>query len=130
MSERKRILIVEDEAVNALALQIMLKSAGFDVIGSVAKGEKAVDEAIEKKPDLVLMDIRLAGEIDGIEAARRIKDLSDIPIIFMTGYAERIIENRANELNPVGFLTKPIGYADIEKKIKTFFVKNSDSLLE
>jgi CheY-like chemotaxis protein len=122
MSERKQILIVEDEAVNALALQIMLKSAGFDVVGSVAKGEKAVEEAIEKKPDLVLMDIRLAGEIDGIEAARKIQEIIDIPIIFMTGYAERIIENRANALHPVGFLTKPIGYTDIERKIKAYFI--------
>ncbi len=121
MSNSKNILIVEDEAVNALALQMMLKTAGFVVIGSVAKGEKAVEEAIEKKPDLILMDIRLAGEIDGLEAVRRIKEKVDIPVIFMTGYAERAIEKRASELNPVGFLTKPIGYTEIEKKIKSFF---------
>jgi len=52
---------------------------------------------------------------------RRIKEKVDIPVIFMTGYAERAIEKRASELNPVGFLTKPIGYTEIEKKIKSFF---------
>jgi CheY-like chemotaxis protein len=119
MNEIKKILIVEDEAVNALALQLMLKSAGFEVIGAVAKGEKAVEEAVNRLPDLILMDIRLAGKIDGIEAARRIIEAVNIPIIFMTGYAEQVIEQKANELNPAGFLTKPISYSEIEKKIKT-----------
>ena len=121
MSNSKQILIVEDEAVNALALQVMLKSAGFEITGAVAKGEKAVELAIEKKPDLILMDIRLAGEIDGIEAARRILEKINIPVIFMTGYAEQAVEKRASELNPAGFLTKPISYSEIEKRIKNVF---------
>lgn len=119
MKKITRILIVEDEAVNALALRIMLTGAGFEITGTVAKGEKAVEEAIQKVPDLILMDIRLAGQIDGIEAVRRIKEVIDIPVIFMTGYAEPAIESRAKELNPLGFLTKPISYSEIEKRIKT-----------
>jgi len=124
MCKIKSILIVEDEAVNALALKLMLTTAGYNVIGSVAKGEKAVDEALKKIPDLILMDIRLAGEIDGIEAAKRIRGQKYIPVIFMTGYAEASVEERASALHPEGFLTKPVSYSEIEKRIG---VLNSES---
>lgn len=120
MKEIKNILIVEDEAVYALTLKIMLSKAGFNIIGIAAKGEIAINEAVNKKPDILLMDIRLAGELDGIETVKRIKKEIDIPVIFMTAYAEKSIEEKALKLQPLGFLIKPLNCSDIEKRISIY----------
>lgn len=108
MSKELRALIVEDEAIIALSLRRTLAEAGFEVCGTVAKGEDAVRVAEETQPAVVVMDILLAGALDGIEAARRIMQKTDVPIVFTTGYQDSEIRDRAMELHPVGFLKKPI----------------------
>lgn len=125
MKAIEKILIVEDEAINALALKFMLTKSGFSITKTVANGIEALNEVKNNQPDLILMDIRLAGDLDGIETARIIKKSIDIPVIFMTGYAETNIENQARALNPLGFLTKPVNYNDIETLIKSINIVKS-----
>ena len=103
-----RILIVEDEAIIAMGLQMELEEAGYQVCQSVATGEEAIACVAQDPPDLVLMDNRLAGKMNGIEAARALLAVHPLPIIFMTGYAVHEIIERLQELKPLGILTKPV----------------------
>ena len=82
-----RILIVEDESISALFLHTLLEDTGYRVVGIIESGEEAMVMANQVKPDLILMDIMLKGEMDGIEAANRIYALYGIPTIFMTAYS-------------------------------------------
>jgi two-component system, response regulator PdtaR len=111
------ILIVEDEAIIAMGLQMELDLAGYEVCQCVATGEQAVACVAKYHPDLALMDNRLAGKMDGIAAARIILATHPLPIIFMTGYAAQDIMDRARELNPLGYLIKPVRVIEIERLI-------------
>lgn len=113
-----RILVVEDEALIALWLDMELKQAGYEVCSLTATGEAAV-EIVEKKNliDIILMDIHLAGRINGIEAARRIHTASDIPIIFMTGYPQKDLIEQVDKLKTVNYLTKPLKMGDLKNAI-------------
>ena len=99
----KRILIVEDEIVLAMALEKMLNAIGYEVIGIVTTGEEAIERSGREWPDLVAMDIRLAGKMDGIDAAARIEEISGAGIIFMTGYDDEGTRERALALKPLRF---------------------------
>jgi DNA-binding NarL/FixJ family response regulator len=101
------ILIVEDERLVALDLASTLKEIGYSVVGSVSTGEAAIEQAIKLCPDLVLMDIRLAGELDGIQAALQIQEKADIPIIYLTAYSDDPTLTRAKATGPFGYLVKP-----------------------
>ena len=81
------ILIVEDEAVISFGIKASLERAGYSVLGIVTTGEEAVAMALENRPDLILMNIVLEGSLDGIEAARRIRQEADIPVIYLTANA-------------------------------------------
>jgi AmiR/NasT family two-component response regulator len=104
----RRVLIAEDEIVSAMALEKMLAELGHQVIGIVTAGEEAIELAIRESPDLVVMDIRLAGKMDGIDAAARIVEKSGAGIVFMTGYDDEGTLARATAMNPLGILNKPI----------------------
>ena len=86
MDKQIKILLVEDEFINALLIKKQLEFIGYAVSHHVTTGENAIISAKQNHPDIIIMDIRLAGEIDGIEAASVIKSESDIPVIFITGY--------------------------------------------
>lgn len=103
-----RFLVVEDEVILDRCLAMELEEFGFTVCGRVARGEEAVAAAVREHPDVILMDIRLAGEPDGVETARRILSIEPIPIIFMTGYSDGEAVDRARGLNPLGCVFKPI----------------------
>jgi two-component system, response regulator PdtaR len=121
VNERLRILIVEDEAIIAMGVQMELELAGYEVCQIVATGEAAVANVAANAPDLVLMDHRLAGKMDGVEAAQAIRDLDSVPpisIIFMTGYAGQDMMERAQELNPLGYLIKPVRVAEMQTMIE------------
>ena len=108
MEGGKRILIVEDEMVLALSLEKLLERMGFVVVGIVATGEAAIERARADRPDVVAMDIRLAGAMDGIDAASAIVAENEIPIVFMTGYDDSATKLRAMSLRPLGYMVKPI----------------------
>ena len=97
---KARILIVEDESIIALDLSGILRGLGYEVSGIVPSGTKAVEAAVADPPDLILMDIILLGDMDGIEASRRIRSSRDIPIIYLTANADPATVQRARDTEP------------------------------
>jgi CheY-like chemotaxis protein len=114
-----KILIVEDESLVALALQMSLERAGYDVCEPVATGEEAIESTRKENPDVVLMDVHLVGGMDGIEAARRIGDFSSAAIIFVTGYSDQGLRDRTLALRPIAYLTKPVEPEDVEAALRS-----------
>jgi len=110
---RANILVVEDDFVIARLIAESLKDLGYGLAGMVASGEEAVKKAAETHPDLILMDIRLKGSIDGIEAAEQIASLH-IPIVYLTSYSDERTVERAKITEPYGYLIKP--FTDTELK--------------
>lgn len=106
-TRRLRVLVVEDEAIAAMDLEMMLEVLGHSVCGVLAEGPEAVREAGATRPDLVLMDIRLAGGTDGVEAAHEIRRLYGIRSLFLTAHNDRATLDRAAAALPFGILTKP-----------------------
>ncbi|HSO25230.1 MAG TPA: response regulator, partial [Methanobacteriaceae archaeon] len=102
-----KILIVEDEGLTAMELQRKLKMAGYDVPTFAFSGKEAIKKAEEIKPDLVLMDIFLKGQIDGIDAAGEIKRKLDVPIIYLTAHGDQKTKERAKSTEPFAYLLKP-----------------------
>ena len=102
-----RILIVEDDAIIGRHIQTSLKRMEYGVLGVLLTGEEAVEQALQHEPDLILMDISLAGAMDGVEAASQIRHHLDIPIIYLTAYADQQTLQRAKITDPFGYLLKP-----------------------
>lgn len=101
------ILIVEDELLIANNLSRMLKRLGYSVISIVSSGEAAIQVVAQQQPDLILMDIVIKGEINGIEAAKQIQSSYRIPVVFLTAYADNNTVNQAKEHGGYGFIVKP-----------------------
>lgn len=108
-----RILIVEDDALIALDLQQTVEEMGGTVVGHAAHAENAVGLAARHKPDVVLMDIRLAGGSDGIDAARGIRQKQDVAIIFVTGNSDPGTRSRVLEFSDALLLTKPVDHMQL-----------------
>jgi len=121
----ERILIVEDEKIIGLDLQRRLEKFGYTVVDLVSTGEKAIAVAWETRPDIILMDIMLAGKIDGIEAATRIKENSKIPVIFLTAYADENTLERAKQAEPFGYILKPFKERELYTTIDIALYKHS-----
>ena len=119
-----KLLIVEDEAMLAWMLSLNLRQLGYEAGEAVATGEAAVQAAIDRQPDVVLMDIRLAGDMDGIEAAEKICAQRRVPIVFMTGYSDDNIRSRAKAVCPAAYLVKPVTPDDIEPILTALFDGN------
>ena len=96
-----RVLVVEDEAIVAHDLRLRLQELGYSIAASVPSGEEAVQQAAALHPDLVLMDIQLAGDLDGVAAAEQIRTQYDIPVIFLTAYADEATLQRAKVAEPL-----------------------------
>lgn len=106
-----KILVVEDERITGEDIKMGLESAGYTVPSIVSSGEEAIQEVEKFLPDLVLMDIRLHGEMDGIEAAEHIRSRFKIPIIYLTAFSDENTVKRAKETQPSGFIIKkPFGF--------------------
>ena len=105
--DKKRILVVEDERLVAKHIENMVRGLGYDVAAVVATGEDAVRTALETLPDLVLMDIMLRGDMDGITASEQIWDLAAIPVVYLTAFADDATLDRAKVTEPFGYLLKP-----------------------
>lgn len=110
---RKRLFAVEDEALIMMELKDRLERLGFEVCGSAARGENAVRRIAELGPDLVLMDVNLAGAMDGVEAARRVYEDYRIPVVFLTAYSEPGLIERAGKAGAFGYLVKPFQERDL-----------------
>ena len=118
MKDNLSILVVEDEAFTARCLKIDLQELGINVLGPVAKGEDAVEIASHENPDLIFMDIRLAGPMDGIEAVQIINKNKNIPIVFMSGFVtDYIIQKVQKEVEYLEFIEKPINITVIKRII-------------
>jgi len=110
---KAKIMVVEDEGVVSIDIRNMLQKAGYNIAAVAFEGEEAVKKAELSGPDLVLMDIGLKGKIDGIEAARRIRERFQIPVVFLTGFADDVTVAKAQEINPSGFIIKPINEEEL-----------------
>ena len=119
-----RILVVEDESLVARDLEHMLISLGHSVVGIITTGEEALKAARDKQPDLVLMDIVLKGEIDGIAAAERIWESWGIPVVYLTAYADDTIFQRAKLSEPFGYLLKPFERRELQTTIEMALYKS------
>ncbi|HPR17166.1 MAG TPA: response regulator [Candidatus Cloacimonadota bacterium] len=114
MNHTHKVLIVEDETIVALSLKTELESYGFSVLEPVASGEKAIAIIRHECPSLILLDIRLSGDLTGLDVARTpMSHAHSGLIIFMTGYITPAIKAEALKLNPVAFLEKPVDICDI-----------------
>jgi len=119
------ILVVEDEIIVSKDIQNSLKKLGYTIVGSAASGEKAIEVAQAEKPDLILMDIMLKGEMNGIEAAEKIKETMNIPIIFLTAYAEDSTLSKAKLVEPYGYILKPFKEIDLKTAIEVAVYKHA-----
>jgi PAS domain S-box-containing protein len=116
--EKTKILIVEDEAIIAMEIENQLHGLGYEVTSTVDTGEKAIQKAEADKPDLILMDIRIKGEMDGIDAAEVIRNRFGIPVIFSTAYLDEERIERAKITMPFGYVLKPIQERDLKVTVE------------
>jgi two-component system, response regulator PdtaR len=108
-----RVMIVEDEVITAMATKAMLKRLGHEVLALVSSGEAALEAFRRQRPDLVFMDIRLEGEMDGIETARLLRRDADVPVVFLSAYTDDHTRCRAAATCPFAFLPKPLDEFDL-----------------
>src|SRR5207249_1586763 len=111
------IFIVEDEAIVAADLTSKLRRLGYTVTGATARGEDAVTFVRDRRPDLVLMDIRLAGRMDGIEAADQIRAKYGLPVVYLTAHSDHATLQRAKLTEPFGYITKPFEERELRTQI-------------
>jgi PAS domain S-box-containing protein len=127
---RKRIFIVEDQRLIAADLENTLEKLGYDVVGYAGSGEEAVALTRAVRPDLVLMDIRLRGQMDGIQAASEIREHVDVPIVYLTAYADEETILRAKLTAPFGYVVKPFNQRELRAAIEIALYKHeADRLL-
>ncbi|TAL35346.1 MAG: PAS domain S-box protein [Spirochaetes bacterium] len=120
-----KILVVEDEQIIAQFVTEALERLGYLPVGSVDNGEAAIAAARDRRPDIILMDIRLRGGMDGIEAARRIRAERDVPIIYVTSNADQDTVEAARDTEPSGYLNKPINERDLLTNVDSALYKHS-----
>jgi len=125
MRAEKNIFVVEDESIVALEVQDRLRDLGYGVAGVAPSGEKAIEILAETEADLVLMDITLRGELDGIRAGERIQALYDIPVIFLSAHSDRAVLDRAKKIAPFGYILKPFDEKTLQVTIETGLVRHA-----
>lgn len=122
--DKTKILVVEDQTIVALNIKNRLKNLGYAVPSAVGSGKEAIREAELTNVDIVLMDIMLKGDMDGIEAARIIKSRFGIPIIYLTACTDFETLERAKLTDPEGYISKPFKEEDLCKNIETALLKS------
>ena len=121
--DKMKIFVVEDEGIVAKDIQAMLKNIGYVVPSVVTSGEECLKKIEKTQPDLILMDIMIKGKIDGVETAKRIKKRFDIPVIYLTAYADENTLLRAKITEPYGYILKPFGERELKTAIELAFYK-------
>jgi CheY-like chemotaxis protein len=106
--ERKKILVIEDDAIVSLSIENILTEAGYVVLSCCARGEDALAIAEQQGPDLILADVKLAGALDGIAAAATIRDRREVPVIFMTAHTDPVTRERMRAVGAAEILAKPV----------------------
>ena len=125
------ILIVEDDALISANMELVLSEYGYVVLPSVSSGEDAVQQALSKHPDVILMDIQLSGRMNGIQAAEKIHATSDIPVIYTTAYSDDERLTHAELTGPYGYLVKPVQNRELMATIRMALYKYKlDQLLK
>ncbi len=119
-----KILVVEDEAIVAEAIRRRLQKLGYTVPATASSGEEAIKKVEENNPDLVLMDIVLQGEMDGIEAAEQIHTRFDIPVVYLTAYSDEKTLLRAKITEPFGYIIKPFKERELQVAIEIALFKH------
>ena len=118
MSEKIKILIVEDEMIIAANISLQLNELGYEVTGIVPRGEEALMHIKSEIPDILLLDINLKGNLDGIETALAMQKTHDIPVIYLTANIDDVHFNRAKDTHPYGFIAKPFKKLDLQRAIE------------
>lgn len=115
--EKTSILIVEDDMIIAANISLQLCNLGYEVTGIETKAEEAIHHALETKPDMILMDIQLKGQSNGIDAVKAIRKYLDIPIIYLTANVDDSTFEKAKETHPYAFIAKPFTNLNLERTI-------------
>lgn len=123
-NQTKQILIVEDDMIISMVLERMIRKLQHDVVNKVITGANAITSARQMEPDLILMDIQLKDEIDGISAMQEIRKTSQVPVIYITGNSDQYNLSRARETNFVEYLVKPIQMSDLKRSIEKAFAES------
>jgi DNA-binding LytR/AlgR family response regulator len=118
MNDKVKILIVEDEMLIGANISLQLNELGYQVTGIIPRGEEALKQIEEHLPDIMLLDINLKGDLDGIETAIEMQKTHDIPIIYLTANTDDAHFNRAKETKPFGFISKPFKKLDLQRTIE------------
>jgi two-component system response regulator LytT len=121
---KTNVLVVEDESIVSKDIQHSLKKIGYNVVGASSTGEMAIELARSEKPDIVLMDIMLKGDMNGIDAAAIIRNELAIPIIFLTAYADESTLSKAKITEPYGYIIKPFKEIDLHTSIEMAIYKH------
>ena len=121
---KANIFIVEDESITAQDLQFTLEVLGYGVSGIANSGESAIQKVVEHQPDLILMDIRIIGEMDGIVTAEVISQRFDVPVIFLTAYSDEETLTRAIKASPYGYIIKPFNEEELHSTIEVGLYKH------
>ncbi len=124
MLTKPKILVVEDEIIVAVNLGQKLKKLGYDLVGITSSGEEAIQKAEENHPDLVLMDINIEGNLDGIQTAELLRNRFQTPVIYLTAYADENTLNRAKRTQPLGYIVKPFESDQLRSSIEVALYKN------
>jgi DNA-binding LytR/AlgR family response regulator len=119
------VLVVEDESIVSKDIQHSLKKLGYTVVGAAATGEKALEIARTEKPDIVLMDIMLKGDMNGVEVAEIVRRELNVPVIFLTAYADESTLSKAKVTEPYGYIIKPFKEIDLHTSIEMAIYKHS-----
>ncbi|HKJ45951.1 MAG TPA: response regulator [Balneolales bacterium] len=115
--KRKGILIVDDDMLLSMVYERQIEKLGFEALDRIVDGETAISAAKDLKPDLILMDIVLKGNIDGVEVMKKIREFSEVPVIYITGNSDKFNAERAKETDYIDFLVKPITMNDLQKSV-------------
>lgn len=119
-----RVMVVEDDGVVASDVSRALEAMGYDVVANARTAEEAAEAAREQRPDLALMDIRLAGEADGIEAGELIRERLDVPVVYVTAYADEVTRERARRTTPFGYVLKPFSERELQLAVEVALVRH------
>ncbi len=125
---KTKILIVEDEIITAMSLKQLFEHWGIGKCKQVSSGKEAIEITKSEKPDIVLIDIHLKGEINGIEAARQLHTIFHVPVIFITGYSDEETIKEAKKIKPVGDFVKPLDFYKLKSTIESVVHKEKKGL--